>query len=76
MRYNESFTIRMRGELNRSALQESIQQLVDRHDALRITFDPKRGSLPLSGNASQIEMPLIDLCSLAAEQREPLVDRS
>src|SRR5208283_1252429 len=33
--YNEGFSIRMRGALNGPALRESLQAVVDRHEALR-----------------------------------------
>ncbi len=71
--YNESFTIRMRGELNQSALQESIQELVDRHDALRITFDPKCDRLH-ARERLELEIPLIELANIPTEQRERYVD--
>ena len=43
--YNESMTLRLRGRLDVTAIRKSLQQVVDRHDALRTTFDPK-GELP------------------------------
>ncbi|WP_199101142.1 condensation domain-containing protein, partial [Dyella sp. ASV21] len=36
--YNESISLRLQGELDVAALQAALQQLVDRHEALRATF--------------------------------------
>ncbi len=38
--YNESVSLRFRGQLDHAALRASLQALVDRHDALRATFGP------------------------------------
>ncbi len=66
--FNESFTIDLHGHLDASALAEAIQQITDRHDALRSTFDPKRNCMRFLDRI-RIAMPLIDLCSLAEGER-------
>ena len=66
--YNESFTVQMHGALEPSFLAGAIQQIVDRHDALRSTFDPKGKCIRFLDRVS-IEMPLVDLRSLAAQER-------
>ena len=38
--YNESVSLRLRGKLDTSAMQASLQALVDRHEALRATLSP------------------------------------
>src|SRR5690606_6588107 len=38
--YNEAVGLRLRGALDRDALQAALQDLVARHDALRATFGP------------------------------------
>jgi amino acid adenylation domain-containing protein/natural product biosynthesis luciferase-like monooxygenase protein len=38
--YNESITLALRGSLNVDALRESLQYLVDRHEALRVVVSP------------------------------------
>lgn len=38
--YNECGTLTLKGPLNREALLQSLQQLVDRHEVLRSTFSP------------------------------------
>jgi len=66
--YNESFTIRMHGLLDSSALAEAINQIVDRHEALRSTFDSQRNCIRFLDRV-RIDMPLLDLCSLAEAER-------
>ncbi|MGA3025704.1 MAG: amino acid adenylation domain-containing protein [Bryobacteraceae bacterium] len=43
--YNEGFTVRLRGPLNEAALRESLQTVVDRHEALRATLTESGDSL-------------------------------
>src|SRR5262249_7435784 len=38
--YNESFSLRMNGRLHQDFFQQSLQEIVDRHDALRARFSP------------------------------------
>ncbi|MFD9889709.1 amino acid adenylation domain-containing protein [Amycolatopsis sp. NPDC059027] len=44
VRYNSTFTFRLDGELDRTALQETVRQLVARHEILRATFAEVAGS--------------------------------
>ncbi|MGI9290685.1 MAG: condensation domain-containing protein, partial [Gammaproteobacteria bacterium] len=37
--YNINFAIRLKGTLNREALQQALDRLVERHESLRTTFD-------------------------------------
>jgi amino acid adenylation domain-containing protein len=62
--FNESFTLRMHGVLDHAALAKAIQQIVDRHDALRSTFDPTRNCIRFLDRV-QIAVPLVDLCSFS-----------
>jgi amino acid adenylation domain-containing protein len=72
--YNESFSLRLRGDLNRDALLESLREVIGRHDALRSRFDAAGPSLQLSGD-SRFEVPLVDLGSIEPEQRESRLSR-
>ncbi len=60
--FNESMTVRLRGALNRAALQKALDQLIARHDALRAVFqaDGERmrilPSLDLKMSARDLEM--------------------
>ncbi|HEX2269315.1 MAG TPA: amino acid adenylation domain-containing protein, partial [Pyrinomonadaceae bacterium] len=69
--YNVADALRLRGELNVAALEQSISEIMRRHEAVRTTFPE------VDGNPSQVitpfrrlELPLIDLRSLPAEERE------
>jgi amino acid adenylation domain-containing protein len=72
--YNESFTVRLRGTLNESALRDAIQQLIDRHDALRCTFDPKTDRLRIREEVS-IDLPALDFSSLPGTERSKRLDQ-
>lgn len=58
--YNESFSMHLRGLLNLPALRSAIQQLVDRHDALRITISSD-GEQQLIASAMQVDVPVTEL---------------
>ncbi|NJM85833.1 MAG: amino acid adenylation domain-containing protein [Hydrococcus sp. RU_2_2] len=72
--YNESQSLRLRGDLNIAALQSALQELVQRHEALRMTFSPDGRQLCIATSQEQ-ELPLIDLCELEPQKRnKQLVD--
>jgi len=58
--YNESLSLHLRGPLNVSALRSAMQQLVNRHDALRITIDPQAQQQVIA-NSITISVPLIEV---------------
>jgi glutamate-1-semialdehyde aminotransferase/acyl carrier protein len=58
--YNETLSIRLTGHLDPKALTESIQEVVNRHDALRMTFSPD-GESVLIAQSMTIALPVIDL---------------
>jgi amino acid adenylation domain-containing protein len=65
--FNESFTLLMRGQLDAEALQQSLQDLVNRHEALRATIIPERRSLRFSPQ-TQLAMRFEDLSSASPSQ--------
>ena len=67
--YNESVSLRLRGPLDLQALRESITALVARHEALRATISSDGLSLCI-GAPADLDIPLVDLCQLTAEERE------
>ena len=69
--YNIPLALYLQGPLVLDALQQSIQTLVERHEALRTTFVLVH-DLPQQCIASHlnISIPLIDLLALSAENRE------
>src|SRR5262249_48552961 len=67
--YNESFSMRFTGELNESALRDSLQEIVDRHDALRLRFSPA-GDRLLFGSRLKLDVPLRDFSAQEPSSRE------
>ena len=67
--YNESFTLHMRGAVNESAVKEALQQIVARHDALRVTFSSE-GNLQRIAPQLKLEIPSVDLSHLGPIERE------
>ena len=55
--YNISWTVRLRGELHRAALQTAINQLAARHETLRTTFPDEHGE-PFQHIAAQFSISL------------------
>jgi amino acid adenylation domain-containing protein len=67
--FNESVSYRLRGELDLPALRAALQDLVDRHDALRCTFSADGLTLCVS-KSLPLSIPLTDLSGLDAGERE------
>jgi amino acid adenylation domain-containing protein len=66
--FNESLTLQLRGRLDATTLRDSLAQLVERHDALRSTFDPVRNCVRVLDTVS-VDMPVVDLSALAQAER-------
>ena len=69
--YNLAGAIRLRGHLNRAALKRSFEEIVRRHEVLRTTFvvldwEP----VQIIAESADLSLPLIDLHSLRADERE------
>src|SRR5207237_10734667 len=73
--FNESFTLEMRGPLDEPALRASLQDLVNRHDALRATILPDRLSLRFAPHLD-LSIPKEDLSAQSAAQRQILLDNA
>ncbi|HET6976585.1 MAG TPA: MupA/Atu3671 family FMN-dependent luciferase-like monooxygenase [Pyrinomonadaceae bacterium] len=72
--YNESLMFHMRGALDVDALRRTLQQLVDRHEALRITFSDD-GEHQYIHSSMTVAAPLLDLLHLKDEQQKARVDQ-
>lgn len=72
--FNESARMRLRGRLDVAALRASLQELVDRHDALRSGFGPDGETLCVLDHVT-LEIDERDLCALDRQDRTQLVDR-
>jgi amino acid adenylation domain-containing protein len=63
--YNESVTLALRGELDETALRESLRVVVRRHDALRATFSEDGASFAVAA-ADGFDLQREDLAGLSA----------
>jgi amino acid adenylation domain-containing protein len=69
--YNIPLAIRMHGRLSVSALQQSIGELIKRHEVLRTTFSTESGQpVQRTKSATSITLQQSDLSALPEEQRE------
>ncbi|NQE37635.1 non-ribosomal peptide synthetase [Microcoleus asticus] len=67
--YNESMCLRLQGNLDIQSLRFSIQELVQRHEALRATFSPDGSTLCIASSI-ELDIPAIDLSSVDDRDRE------
>jgi amino acid adenylation domain-containing protein len=69
--YNVATALRLKGSLNASALEETFNEIVRRHEALRTTFRMLDGQpVQVIAPSLTIPLPLIDLRHLPAPERE------
>ncbi len=74
--YNIRGTIQITGLLNADILEQSINEIVRRHEILRTTFDIIDGQpKQIIDSPFRIELPVIDLQKLSATDREQEVQR-
>ena len=71
--YNESMTLRFTGEISLEKMSRAMERLVERHDALRASFD-EAGLFMKIPPSLKIAMPVTDLSSIpeATEQEQRL----
>jgi len=72
--YNMPVALRLRGELDRDALRDSLERIVERHSVLRTVFirtdaDPLQTILP----PGPLDMPVLDLSALDRSARDEAV---
>ncbi len=74
--YNVSAALRLTGRLNLTALQQTFNEIVHRHEALRTTFVMVEGQ-PMQAIAPTLTIPLtvIDLRNLESQERETQAQR-
>ncbi len=73
--YNESVSVHLRGELNKSAFHESLRQVVGRHDALRVRFDSAGPRMILTESAD-LDVLELDFSSAEPGRREELLSET
>ena len=66
--YNESFSLHLRGELNEAVLRDSVQDLINRHDALRATFS-RDGDKQFFAPELKLVLSTVDLANLDKSQQ-------
>ncbi|MEH2382481.1 MAG: amino acid adenylation domain-containing protein [Nostoc sp.] len=67
--YNQSTTIHLRGSFNLEAARKAIQEVVNRHEALRTSFSPQ-GDYQQIHSTLTIDIPFIDFSTLDNSRRE------
>ncbi|MEP0883299.1 amino acid adenylation domain-containing protein [Trichocoleus sp. ST-U3] len=69
--YNIPAAVRLTGKLNIAALEQSLNEMVQRHEALRTTFAVEDGQPVQVIRASlTLNLPIVDLTALPASERE------
>ncbi len=69
--YNEPTTIHLRGPINAAILEQSIKEIIQRHEAFRTTFKTVAGKpVQIISPSISFTLPLIDLTNLPAKKRE------
>jgi amino acid adenylation domain-containing protein len=67
--YNESFSLRLHGNLDEAALRRALDSIISRHQALRASFGGE-GEIQNFAGAMKFDLPTVDLTSLPFEERE------
>ncbi|HEV7333469.1 MAG TPA: amino acid adenylation domain-containing protein [Flavisolibacter sp.] len=67
--YNESNSLQLRGQMNKPALQKALQELVNRHEALRASFSSD-GNYILIGKVYDLKIAFNDLSSLDEARKD------
>jgi amino acid adenylation domain-containing protein len=74
--YNQFKVLRLRGRLNREALQKALDTIVERHEVLRTTFSSVDDQLThVIHEPGAVELSVIDLLGIVTEQREVALHR-
>jgi amino acid adenylation domain-containing protein len=74
--YDLVFAFRLHGQLITAALEQTLNEVVRRHDALRTTFHPsKKGPVQIVSSWTPVSLPVTDLSELPPDEREAELDR-
>ncbi|MGA3164142.1 MAG: amino acid adenylation domain-containing protein [Verrucomicrobiota bacterium] len=74
--YNIPAAVRLKGPLNLAALEQSLNEIVKRHESLRTTFGKVEGRpTQVIAPSLTIKLPVVDLRKLPASERETEVRR-
>lgn len=72
--FNESVSMRFKGQLDEGALRNALQGLLDRHSALRANLGPDGDTLCVLEQVT-LELQTQDLAQLASDERERVVQQ-
>ncbi|HYN84434.1 MAG TPA: aminotransferase class III-fold pyridoxal phosphate-dependent enzyme [Pyrinomonadaceae bacterium] len=70
--YHQSFSVRIGGPFDAASMGRAMQRVVERHEALRVTFSPD-GERQLVHPRVRVDVPLVDFSGLDADDREARV---
>jgi alpha-ketoglutarate-dependent taurine dioxygenase len=74
--YNISLGVRLSGRLNHTALEQTLSEIVRRHEVLRTTFQfINRGPVQVISPAGDLSLPITDLNDLTERAREIEIER-
>src|SRR5262249_5594826 len=74
--YNVPYAVRLRGPLDIAALQQSLNEIVFRHEILRTTFSSHQGEpVQIIHPEFRLHMKMHDFTSVHKEEREILINR-
>jgi amino acid adenylation domain-containing protein len=69
--YNITHAVRLQGKLNIAALEQSINEIIRRHEALRTTFTALEGKpVQVIASSLSLKLSIIDLCEVASADQE------
>ncbi|MDZ7970833.1 MAG: condensation domain-containing protein, partial [Nostoc sp. DedSLP03] len=72
--YNIPAAVRLEGQLNLKALQQSFNEILRRHEALRANFQTIQGQpVAIISSVTSLPLPVFDISELPANQREAQV---
>ena len=75
MPYNFQATLRFKGDLNKDALQQSLNEIVRRHEIFRTTFPSQNGHpVQVVHEPWPVPLPLVDLRKVPAGEREAALE--
>src|SRR6266567_3990451 len=72
--YNQCFSLVLRGPLSAESMESALRQVVNRHDALRVTIDAN-GEHQKIAASSPIDLPVFDLSHLSPEAKATEIER-
>ena len=72
--YNQCYSLQLRGPLSAESMESALRQVINRHDALRVTIDAD-GERQKIAASSQMDLPVFDLSHLSLEARAAEIER-